>query len=175
MSKSAFSTKVFAVYLLILGPVLILSPKFQVRHTLGTVVFIAAMGGVHSASAGNGSDDVHRIGRDVRASIRNQFKAETQAHGAMRILDMTDSCRKLPLVGKTVDEANTILKAAGQSFDLLPNHDPGAKLNELVGGMVLENDDLAYSAVFNIRLHATQRKGGTIDSVVYCNVLTRSL
>lgn len=156
-------------------PIIALVKSRHVRHALRTVMFVAALGGTHRAGADSGADDVHRIGRDLRASIHNQFKADMQAHGAMRIVDMTDSCRKLPLVGKTVAEANDILKAAGQSFDLLPNRDPGAKPNELVGGMALENDGLAYSAVFNIRLHATRRKGGTIDALVSCNVLTRSL
>lgn len=145
------------------------------NHASGIIIFMAALGSLHCARAENGADDAYRSGREVLAKIRNQFKAEKQAQGAMRIIDMTGFCSTLPLVGKTTEEANNMLKAAGQTFDLLPNHDPAAKPNELVGGLVLENDGFAYSAVFNIRLHATKRTGGTIDAVIGCNVVTRSL
>jgi hypothetical protein len=144
-------------------------------QALGIAMFMAALGGTPGAMAGSRSGDVRGIGGEVLAKILRRFKAEKQAHGAMRIVDMTDLCRTFPLAGKTAGEANAILKAAGQKFDLVPNRGPGAGPDELAGGLVLENDGFAYSAVFNIRLHATKGKGGIIDAVVDCNVVTRSL
>jgi hypothetical protein len=147
----------------------------MVRRLLKAFIFIATLGAVHGLKAENNYDDFNIIGREVLVEIQSQFRAEKQAHGAMRILDMTESCKKLPLVRKTTEQANKILKAAGQKIDLFPHTGPTSKPNELVGGLVLENDDFAYSAVFNIILQASKLKGGTIDSVIYCNVLTRSL
>jgi len=147
----------------------------MVRRLLKAFLFIAALGTMHGLKAENNHDDFNMIGREVLVKIQSQFRVEKQAHGAMRILDMTDSCKKLPLVGKTTEQANKILKAAGQKGDLFPHTGPTSKPNELVGGLVLENDGFAYSAVFNIILQTSKLKGGTIDSVIYCNVLTRSL
>lgn len=147
----------------------------MVRSLLKTFMFTAALVAVYGMKAENNNDDFSIIGRQVLAKIQSQFKAEKQAHGAMRILDMTESCKKLPLVGKSTEQANKILRAAGQKFDLFPNTGPTSKPNELVGGLALETDGFAYSAVFNIILQTSKLKGGAIDSVIYCNVLTRSL
>jgi hypothetical protein len=149
--------------------------KTMVRGLLKAFILTGALVALYGMKAENNNDDFNTVGRQTLAKIQSQFRAEKQAHGAMRILDMTESCKKLPLVGKSVEQANKILRAAGQKSDLSPNTGPASKPNELVGGLVLENDGFAYSAVFNIILKTSKLKGGTIDSVIYCNVLTRSL
>lgn len=149
----------------------------MVRRLVQVILFCAAIGVAPHLSVGEKIDEFAVVGRQMLATINSEFTARITTHGAMRITEMTDVCEKFPFAGKTWDQANRMLKAAGQKFDLIPYEGPTSKPNQFAGGVVLANDGFAYSAVFNITLQASMQTAGgrTIESVVYCNVLTRSL
>ncbi len=126
----------------------------RIRTGLGAGLCAWVLAVTAQASAG----DLELQGKAFRAKVDAACKAEPSFQ---RFLDITDVCKKAGLEGKTVDEVNLILRAAGQDTDLVRGAGTTAQQDDLVGGFLLVKG-LSYGSVLNIVLQAPfPPQGGT--------------
>lgn len=146
------------------------SSRNSIRTALSITLFYCSL----TTSAYVNSSDVGAEGKEFRTKIEAAFKAEKTFH---RFYDVTDVCRNSKLEGRTVDEVNNLLRAAGQKFNLEQAGGSTARPDDLVGGFSLVSG-LTYGSALTITLQAPfPAKNGTrtVASVRQCLIVSTSL
>ena len=144
------------------------------RNNILTALSLTLCSYSFAISAQAQAGDVETEGKNFRISIETAFKAEKTFQ---RFQDVTDVCRNSHLEGRSVNEVNRLLHAAGQKFDLVQASGSTAQPDELVGGFGLVSG-LAYGSALTIVLRApfpTKNGTRTVADVRRCLIVSTSL
>lgn len=157
--------------------------KLMIRSTTIKLLTLLTMGGIASCNRLDHTAQLEpsRLSEVERNGIafREKMLTEWKAHPSQFFLEMDGLCRE-GFTGRSLQDANAMMRAAGQAFDLTKTSQPAVLTppgtTPYAGGLSLHSSMIS-SASFNVMFYAikTSSPGSLIVKDVSCGVREVSL